>query len=1366
MSEKTQAQIDAEKQLSQIMSNTGVQVDFSSGAPTFSADYTTLENVDQNQIVSLLGTINPVTQTTEGGGFTPMQYGGTTYQTETDWNQFVTSQQQEGFQFNAETNDFAFNRTFGDETYTDPNEWRTFANKRAMQGYDWNKEQQDFSFVNFGVRTFDRKLEDGTFETITDVINSPEKFEEYKAFRASQGFVVQVDRTPIRDAAGNITGYQPIETRTEVIGKDKDGKDITREVPVRGTTGLTEVNAMKWHSENSPNFTRFPGVNGADATVFNGTVYRLNTPADQEAFRRTVAAYTATLDTTKAKEITDAMYFMLDGGQPGVVKSDEPDLKTEFKAINYTDETFGQLSFATPEALQTYIDQKRTEGYMVTVNEDGTLRHVPMADTSSVDPANLKSILAGLGAAAPGFMYTWDEQAEAEVARTYGVATAEAVRNAVQARVDLSSMRAEALNTFYGGKYASASKIEKFGWSGGAVSDERMRMAYINASINSQMMTQKELIQAGYDSELAIAREYAQLNLMKLSEEKYQMAVTNAENFAKLTGYWISPETKDVMSNYFAAESLPESDPRRQAIMKGVDLYLKAQGIDEGTWIQAQEFFRSVMSFNQTIEREMSEAAKLAADRDYNLRALIGGVDPVTGERVTPATTPTTTGDTTPTALPPVYTSEDGSEFTRYPIDGTSDYIYFDEQGNAYEAIVDDKGNITMELREEGARKIVPSDNGPIEYFLDENGVYRDIDGYDISQHPREGNTRDIDGKTHTYTNGQWVLHSMYSKSEERWNAVQVYQKTGTEKISIDSATPPRGINNFEWTLIKEGYFEFGDLIKFPRNSVFQEDKYFYFYDGNLIEMDKAIMENNSEYLKPTPIRGGEIFSWLSEKSTTVVDASKITNAALIGPYKGAPGEKGLVEEMGRNILSLALSGKLPDNTLFQFTDPNVLMHYKDGQFRKLDIKDVPTISPSQLNISGFDDMYVFDFTNHPQGIGNYFKTQDDIKDLIAGKTIEETTDDKSNVVTIDLQDRSVNDTSQVFLQAGERSGSGDTFWFNGAQYNTSAEANAAKEEFDKTTPTITTESTTSNTITNRFQPSSKDVNDGDIWVEESTGISRFVVSNPNDESSKYFLTETEKQIWDTLNINELSEGALTSIKNHLGRANYLDKQHLLETIQKYDKEFVPFYSGNTKVGTINDYISKRMGMGNATNKNNLEQELIFAFEAGQYIKNNAGEFVSFTAENNLGRVVPVNSLDEYLNMRRLINSGTASKENKDRRTQELDNQFKNVNQKRTGTAAKTFSQISQPSIAQSRNNDIWNNTATGQRFIFNTGRWLLVPPSNARTIVRPVDEQSDLIASAIQGNTPTPRTPVTGGGGGDVGTGSGTTMANVLASQ
>jgi hypothetical protein len=981
----------------------------------------------------------------------------------------------------------------------------------------------------------------------------------------------------------------------------------------------------------------------------------------------------------------------------------------------------------------------------------------PMTEVEPVDQGTLKSILAGLGAASPGFSYTWDEQAAEEVERQYGVSTAEAVRNAVQARIDLSNMRAEALNTFYGGKYASASKIEKFGWTGGAASDERMRMAYMNASINSQMMTQKELIQAGFDSELAIAREYAQLNLMKLSEEKYQMAVTNAENFAKLTGYWISPETKDVMSNYFAAESLPENDPRREAIMTGVGQYLAAQGIDEGTWIQAQEFFRSIMSFNQTIEREMAEAAKLAADRDYNLRALIGGVDPVTGERVTPATTPTTTTDSTPVALPPVYTAGDGSEYTRYAVPGTEGgYVYFDKDGNAYEAVVDDEGNITMELREEGALKVVDG----IEYFLDENNVYRDKDGYDITQHPREGNTRVIDGKTHTYTNGQWVIHSMYNKSEERWNAIQIYQRSGTERISVDSATPPSGINPFQWMLIKEGYFEYGDLIKFPKNNVFQQDKYFYFYNGELIEMDKSILDNHSDYLKAVPERGGEIFTWLSQKSSTVIDASKITNAALIGEVRNTIGSphisRSLVEAMGRDVLTLALDGRLPNNTLIKFGDNQTLMHYIDGQFRQINIKDVPIGSiGGPLDIEGFDNYFEFS-TIHDKASTGFIKNQHNLKDIIDRK--EEST--PATVVTpgpsFNFEQDSKNDTSKVFVQAS-RDGA-DTFWYNGVQYNTSAEANAAKDAIVNTP----------NTITSRFQPSLKDVNDGDIWVEESTGISRFVVSQPNDESSKYFLTETEKQIWDTLNINELSQGALTLIKSHLGRSNYLDKQHLLETIQKYDKEFVPFYSGNTRIATINDYINRRMNISDAANKNNFEQELIFAFEAGQYIKNNAGEFVSFTAENNLGRVVSVNSLDEYLNMRRLINSGTASKENKDRRTQELDNQFRSVNQKRTGTAAKTFSQISQPSIAQSRNNDIWNNTATGQRFIFNSGRWLLIPATTGGSTTGRTSGGTTATTSGTTPVTATPvnRTPATGGGGGDVGTGSGATMANVLASQ
>jgi hypothetical protein len=209
-------------------------------------------------------------------------------------------------------------------------------------------------------------------------------------------------------------------------------------------------------------------------------------------------------------------------------------------------------------------------------------------------------------------MYSWNENALREAEAQYGKAVAEAVRNAIEARNQLAINRADAMNAFYGGQYASASKIEKFGWTGGAASDERMRMAYLNATIMSTMYNQKELILAGYDSELAIAREYANLNLMQLANEKYQEALNNARELAKITGIYVSPEASDIATQYLVASQNP-SDPRNETILNSVRQWYTAQGLTEEEWREFVNYYGRYASYVNSIQMNLWQSSEIYA---------------------------------------------------------------------------------------------------------------------------------------------------------------------------------------------------------------------------------------------------------------------------------------------------------------------------------------------------------------------------------------------------------------------------------------------------------------------------------------------------------------------------------------------------------------------------------------------------------------------------------------------------------------------------------------------------------------------------------------------------------------------------------
>jgi len=210
-----------------------------------------------------------------------------------------------------------------------------------------------------------------------------------------------------------------------------------------------------------------------------------------------------------------------------------------------------------------------------------------------------------------------------EALAQYDVDVAQAVRNAIEARNQLAVQRAEALNAFYGGQYSSASKIEKFGWTGGAATDEKMRMAYLNATINSNMFNQKEMVLAGYDSELAIAREFAKVNLTKLANEKYQQAQANAIGLAEVTGRYMSPEARDILSNYNIALNNP-NDPRNAGVIASVNQWITAQGITPEEFQQMNQYFNRHILYGNTLSAMQWDTAVERAEMKDVFRTFNG----------------------------------------------------------------------------------------------------------------------------------------------------------------------------------------------------------------------------------------------------------------------------------------------------------------------------------------------------------------------------------------------------------------------------------------------------------------------------------------------------------------------------------------------------------------------------------------------------------------------------------------------------------------------------------------------------------------------------------------------------------------------
>lgn len=476
----------------------------------------------------------------------------------------------------------------------------------------------------------------------------------------SGGIVIQDGKTFRQDRDTFIPGMgdlnipdQPELEELPTLSEETEASQTIKDIIVGDTLPRNPVEGQLWKSSKD-NITRVYKDGGWKISSEQKTVYKDpntgqtvsttmpsgakegDTWTDEAGYTRTfkdgrwkITKYNDQKVTTKDAKIVEDSTVVTDKEIPDELLSvDDTGLETTKTDIDTStlfderQEEFETPTTETPEVETPTTETPTTETPVVETEEVPVEEEViTVTDpntgetTTTTGGEIIQTTLSSLESSSPGFMYSWDQQAYDETAAEYGVKVAEAVKNAVMARNQLAAQRADAMNQFYGGQYSSASKIEKFGWTGGAQSDEKMRMAYLNASINSQMYNQKEMILAGYDSELSVAREYANAQLTKLANEKYQQAQANAIGLAEVTGRYMSPEAKDVLSNLFMAQANP-TDPKNAEIISKANQWIAAQGLTQEEFGQMQDYFKSHIAYGNTIgAMQWEEALRTANEK-------------------------------------------------------------------------------------------------------------------------------------------------------------------------------------------------------------------------------------------------------------------------------------------------------------------------------------------------------------------------------------------------------------------------------------------------------------------------------------------------------------------------------------------------------------------------------------------------------------------------------------------------------------------------------------------------------------------------------------------------------------------------------
>jgi hypothetical protein len=161
------------------------------------------------------------------------------------------------------------------------------------------------------------------------------------------------------------------------------------------------------------------------------------------------------------------------------------------------------------------------------------------------------------------------------------------------------------------GEYMRGQSQEKAGWTGGYMLDQKRQGDYLKASIQAQMYGQQELQRYGMETQLEAARLAYDLGKDQLAYQLYQQEYQRSLQEAQMFGYYVSPENRDMLNQYRAANSVladanatEEEKARATVIKTQINEWFGEEDIDPN----------DLQAFSQiTMEREQWNQAKIDA---------------------------------------------------------------------------------------------------------------------------------------------------------------------------------------------------------------------------------------------------------------------------------------------------------------------------------------------------------------------------------------------------------------------------------------------------------------------------------------------------------------------------------------------------------------------------------------------------------------------------------------------------------------------------------------------------------------------------------------------------------------------------------
>lgn len=152
--------------------------------------------------------------------------------------------------------------------------------------------------------------------------------------------------------------------------------------------------------------------------------------------------------------------------------------------------------------------------------------------------------------------YSWNRLAQERSQYTYNQEATQVLSDYAKSMAEIKEAGAQAMDQYFSAVYGANQTADKMGWSGGQVTSNDAKTAFLKASTAAGMFDKFELQKYGVDSQLQVARMYADANMEALALDLYQDAIDTAVREAELTGYYIAPECSEMMKQQKVAQDI------------------------------------------------------------------------------------------------------------------------------------------------------------------------------------------------------------------------------------------------------------------------------------------------------------------------------------------------------------------------------------------------------------------------------------------------------------------------------------------------------------------------------------------------------------------------------------------------------------------------------------------------------------------------------------------------------------------------------------------------------------------------------------------------------------------------------------------